>query len=77
MVDSNELLFKKTAAVIILLYGLLLYLNVIYNQKRVVALNSFFASSILFMHPGIFSTIVSILLLLFGLTVAFFEMKNK
>ena|SRR6185503_15144249 len=75
--EEDKIYSKYEGAIIILLYGVLLYLNVIYNQKRLVVLNSFFAASILFMHPGIFSTIVSLLLMVFGFTIAFFDMKNK
>lgn len=75
--DADKISFKYKGAIIILLYGLLLYLNIIFNQKRVVVINSIITASILYMHPGIFSFIASMLLVLFALIVAFLELKTK
>lgn len=77
LVDANSSFFRYMPALVIFVYGILLYGNVLLRQRRIVIFNSFFAASLLFVFDNKYSFVRGILLSLFALGVAAIELKRS
>ena len=75
--ETNGNFFKYMPTVVLLLYAVLLYGNMVLKQRKVLVFNSLFASSILHMYNTTSSLIMAVLLSVFGLIVAVFELKRS
>jgi hypothetical protein len=75
--ETNGIFFRYMPAIVLLLFGVLLYCNVILRQTRILILNSLFAASLLYMHTTTSSLIIGVMLSIFGLVIAVFEIKQS
>lgn len=75
--EANGNFLRYMPAIVLLLYGLLLYGNLILRQKKLLVFNSLFAASLLFTFPTTSSMIIATLLSFFALVIAAFELKRS
>ncbi|HET6996078.1 MAG TPA: hypothetical protein VFI06_13890 [Chitinophagaceae bacterium] len=74
--ETLDNFFRYLPAIVLLLYAVLLYCNIILKQPRILILNSLFAASLLYMHATTPSLVIALLLSIFGLVIAGFEIKQ-
>jgi hypothetical protein len=74
--EENNIFSRYMPSIILLLYGVLLYSNIILKQRRLLVLNSFFAASLLYMYNTTTALITAVLLSIFGLAMAAVEIKR-
>jgi hypothetical protein len=72
--DVKSHFFRYIPAIILLFYGLLLYINVLYGNRRQMILNSFLAASLISFYDTILTFSITIILMIFGLVITFLEL---
>ncbi len=74
--DADSSFFRYMPAIILLLYGFLLYSNLVLKQRRILIFNSFLAASLLYVYDNTYSMIIATLLSIFGLSGAVIELTR-
>jgi hypothetical protein len=75
--EANGNFLRCIPAIVLLLYGLLLYGNLILRQKKLLVFNSLFGASLLFLYETTSSMIMATMLSFFALVIAAFELKRS
>jgi hypothetical protein len=76
--DSQTFMYYTIiSSVLLLLYGILLYSNIVLKQKKMLAVNSIITASVFSLCNTVPSFILSFIVLLFGLVIAGFLTLSK
>ena len=77
IVDDHTPMFKYIPAIVLFLFGVLLYCNIILRQRKILIFDCFLAAALLSFYENTGSVVLGVAFCLFGFITAILEMKGN